>query len=95
MKELVAKCFHRYYFRWQLYCGECALLWPAYAAARPGAADGAGWKRRRGGQPAVPRPLAVADVLRRKGLRSDAPHFRGIGREESGDRLTGGAEAAE
>ena len=94
MEQLVAKCFHRFYFRWQYLRENAPLLWPALRRLGLGprmAPAGSGVAA----HPGVPRPLAAADVLRRKGLRSDAPHFRGIGREESGDRLTGGAEAAE
>ncbi len=94
MEQLVAKCFHRFYFRWQYLRENAPLLWPALRrlglGPRP-APDTGGAES----HPGVPRPLAAGEVLNRKGLRSDAPHWRGIGREESGDRRGGGAEAAE
>ena len=64
------------------------------AQARPRRAAG-GRSRRRTGHPGVPRPLSGTELLQRKGLRPDTPHWRGMAREESADRRGGGAEAAE
>ena len=85
MEALVAKCFHRFYFRWQYLRDNAPLLWPMLRRLGLGAAAGGS----RGGWSGPPRRSAAVGrrrVLRRKGLRSDAPHWRGNAREESPDR---------
>ena len=75
MEELLAKCFHRFYFRWQYLRDNAPLLWPALRrlglGRRPAVSqvDGAG-------HGSVPRPLSSAEVLSGRALRSDAPHRR-------------------
>jgi radical SAM superfamily enzyme YgiQ (UPF0313 family) len=73
MEELHAKCFRRYYFRWQYLRDNAHLLWPSLRRfgigpqepVTPGA-DPA--------HPGVPKPLSGVEILRRKGLRQDGPH---------------------
>ncbi len=76
---LHAKCFHRFYFRWEYLRENAHLLWPGLQKF------GFGDKQREtpGAEPAhdgVPKPLSSAEsinLLRRKGLRRDDPHQRG------------------
>jgi len=88
-----AKCFNRFYFRWDYLAANAHLLWPWLGRFGIG--------RRRGSElpedssteanadPAhqgVPRPRGV-DLLRKKGLRKDGPHQHGISqRSEQADR---------
>ncbi len=83
MEQLLAKCFHRFYFRWQYLRDNARLLWPLLGRLGLGRRPS---RRRDGGtsRHEVPRPLSGTEVLRRKGLRSDAPHWRDNAREESG-----------
>jgi anaerobic magnesium-protoporphyrin IX monomethyl ester cyclase len=75
VEELLAKCFRRFYFRWDYLRDNAHLLWPALQRLGIGlrlAAD----ESENAGHPGVPRPLAGQDLLQRKGLRTDRPHRR-------------------
>ena len=85
MEALLAKCFHRFYFRWQYLRDNAPLLWPALRrlglGPRPAReASGAA------GHAGVPRPLSGTELLQRKGLRPDTPHWRGNAQEQPGQR---------
>jgi radical SAM superfamily enzyme YgiQ (UPF0313 family) len=75
MEELLAKCFHRFYFRWQYLRDNAPLLWPTLRrlglGRRPEVSPAD-----RAGHDGVPRPLSGAEVLSGRALRSDAPHRR-------------------
>ena len=72
MAELHAKCFRRYYFRWQYLRENAHLLWPGLQhlgigrqPVTPGTYPA---------HPGVPKPKSGLEILRRKGLRQDGPH---------------------
>jgi len=85
---LHAKCFNRFYFRWEYLRENAHLLWPALQRF------GLGPKAKLIAQadPAhrgVPKPLgseSSGEVLRRKGFRHDGPHRRGGLADERQDR---------
>jgi hypothetical protein len=85
MEQLVAKCFHRFYFRWQYLRDNAPLLWPALRrlglGPRPAVEAGGG-----AAHAGVPRPLSGTELLQRKGLRPDTPHWRGNAPQQSGQR---------
>jgi radical SAM superfamily enzyme YgiQ (UPF0313 family) len=75
VEALLAKCFHRFYFRWEYLRDNGPLLWPVLGKLglpwrRPAAAASDAAHR------GVPRPRSGADLLQRKGLRPDGPHQR-------------------
>jgi len=78
LAELHAWCFRRYYFRWRYLRDNAYLLWPGLRKL------GLGPPRRvvpeaEPAHPGVPKPLgpgASSELLKRKGLRHDAPHKR-------------------
>ena len=76
MEQLVAKCFHRYYFRWAYMRENASLLWPVLRKLGFGRREG------RVDSPAEPKPvvppshLGVEDA-RGKQIRADGPHRSG------------------
>ena len=76
MEELVAKCFHRYYFRWAYVRENASLLWPVLRKL------GFGRREVRVDPPAEPKPvvppshLGVEDA-RGQQIRADGPHRSG------------------
>jgi radical SAM superfamily enzyme YgiQ (UPF0313 family) len=91
MNELLAKCFHRFYFRWQYLRDNAPLLWPLLGklgVGRRRAASAASETGHHG----VPRPLSGVEVLQRKGLRPDGPHLRGNAAGEPDNRRADQAE---
>jgi len=70
---LLAKCFRRYYFRWQYLRENASLLWPGLRRWGFGAEQRCE-SRLETISPVAPRPLAGLHVLQDKGLRSDGPH---------------------
>lgn len=85
VSELLGKCFRRFYFRWQYLRDNAHLLWPGLqrlGLGKPRAKDAAD-----PAHPGVPRPLSGLEAIRRKGMRTDAPHHRGHLSGQTGDRL--------
>jgi anaerobic magnesium-protoporphyrin IX monomethyl ester cyclase len=76
VEQLLARCFGRFFFRWQYLRDNAALLWPGLArlglTGRP-----AGAAAVETAHPGVPRPLCGREMLAQKGLRPDGPHRRG------------------
>lgn len=75
LTALHAKCFQRFYFRWQYLRDNAQLFWPVLrrfglTRAKPAVtvSDPA--------HPGVPQPLSGRDLLSRRGLRTDGPHPR-------------------
>ncbi len=70
---LLAKCFRRYYFRWQYLRENAALLWPGLRRWGLGATRGSE-PQTAGAGSAAPQPLAGLQILESEGRRSDGPH---------------------
>ena len=81
---LLAKCFRRYYFRWQYLRENASLLWPGLRrwgyGAKPGCPPIA--ETIRG---SVPKPRSARHVFQNKGLRTDGPHRPGYLTEPHGE----------
>lgn len=73
MAELHAKCFRRYYFRWQYLRENAHLLWPGLRRFGIGLQEPE-TPVAEPAHPGVPKPISGLDLLRRKGLRQDGPH---------------------
>ena len=85
MARLHAKCFRRFYFRWQYLRDNAHLLWPSLRKLGIGGRQpvASGMEEAHSG---VPKPLSGLDVLRRKGLRQDGPHRPANSSESASDR---------
>jgi radical SAM superfamily enzyme YgiQ (UPF0313 family) len=80
VEQLLAKCFHRFYFRWSYVRDNGPLLWPLLHTLGLGRRQPAETTTAATGEAAhegVPRPRSGLEVLARKGLRTDGPHQRG------------------
>ena len=92
MEQLVAKCFHRFYFRWQYLRENAPLLWPALRRLGLGPRPAGTVPLT---QPSVPRPLAAGEVLHAQGSPLRRPALAGhgprrIGRPPRGRGGSGG-----
>jgi len=73
---LLAKCFRRYYFRWQYLRENASLLWPGLRRLGLSAKPLSELRAETAGT-SVPKPLAGPQTLQNKGLRTDGPHRPG------------------
>lgn len=82
LERLHAKSFNHFFFRWDYLRANAALLWPALQRV------GIGHRPRPSENETaphadVPQPKGGLEILKRKGLRADAPHLRPKGSVES------------
>lgn len=85
VRELHAKCFNRFYFRWDYLRENAHLIWPVLR--RLGV--GAGRRSQAAAEPGhegVPKPLSGTEALKKRGLRHDGPHHRSGTPDPTGDR---------
>ena len=81
---LLAKCFRRYYFRWQYLRENAPLLWPVLRRFGLGAKHQSGPPTRTPPN-AAPQPHSGLHILQNKGLRTDGPHPAGRVLEKLGE----------
>jgi radical SAM superfamily enzyme YgiQ (UPF0313 family) len=72
VRDLHAKCFNRFYFRWKWLRDNATVLWPWLT--RLGVGGRAPQAEAETAHPAVPEPAGMRGALERRGLRSDRPH---------------------
>ena len=82
VSALHAKCFNRFFFRWEYLAENAHLLWPSLKRFGIGRSSSCNGTNGDAAHPRVPRPRG-AELLRKKGLRQDGPH-----RQTTSDRLT-------
>jgi len=85
LRQLHAKCFTHYYFRWPYLRDNAHLLWPSLQLLGVGRRT-TPTAPAEAGHAGVPRPLGGADALQRHGLRRDGPHQRPQISDEPSDR---------
>jgi NADH:ubiquinone oxidoreductase subunit D len=85
--ELHARCFTRYYFRWEYLRQNAHLLWPALQKLPP-------WRNRPSriesdsGHQVPPRPKSGLEILQQSpSLRKDGPHVHTLTHQASDAQL--------
>lgn len=81
-----AKCFRRFYFRWEYLRENAPLLWPSLRRLGLGRTDASSETDPADAAHGIPRPKGGLEIIQQKhGLRQDGPHQRPQSVDQSSD----------